>query len=58
MDRLYDPNHQDGAGQCDQHGQNGDGIIHCPDTQQRVDEVPCQERADNAYYDIDQQPQP
>ena len=52
---LDDPQQNDGADQCHQHGRNGDGVIDRPDTQEGADEVTGNERADDAYYDIEYQ---
>ena len=54
-DDLDDPQQNDRANQRHQHGRNGDGVIDRPDAQERADEVPGKERADDPHYDIDQQ---
>jgi hypothetical protein len=51
-----DPQQNDRADQCDQHGRKGDGIIDRPNTQERADEITSKERADNTDYDIEQCP--
>src|SRR3972149_67837 len=54
-DRLVDRQQNDGTQQCYQQGWEGDGLVDCPDTQQRGDKPTSNESADDAYHDIEQQ---
>jgi len=54
-ERLIEPQQNDGTEQGYQHGWKGNGVVDCPDTQQRADQVTSQERANYAYHDIEQQ---